>query len=57
MAAAAVGLQLGLTIAEIKSGSEKAETIAGRKMCIRDRFQPEQAKGGQASVYYQLLQY
>lgn len=30
MAAAAVGLQLGLTIAEIKSGIEKAETIAGR---------------------------
>ena len=30
MAAAAVGLQLGLTIAEIKAGIEKAETIAGR---------------------------
>ena len=35
MAAAAVGLQLGLTIAEIKSGIEKAETIAGRTNFIK----------------------
>ena len=35
MAAAAVGLQLGLTIAEIKAGIEKAETIAGRTNFIK----------------------
>lgn len=35
MAAAAVGLQLGFTIAEIKAGIEKAETIAGRTNFIK----------------------